>query len=246
MTNNNQDKTLVVFDTNKLIKSLEGENDYSVFDPKGDIKRLQDFIQKHNLQEKILIGLPEIVLKEYCKKRKDDFEAKLSKTKYFLSKIKNLHVCDVDNISLPQEDFDYESHISNKVYEKVRDPKESVTLVPLKKEDYFNIFEKVLNKAVNHEKPFQEKGDKGFKDAIIFETLKNFQKKNEYAKVILFTDNVEDFSGSVPEDFSKHTGNFLDIESNYQMLEQELYDVYHIIIDHSEVFKYLKTEYFED
>jgi rRNA pseudouridine-1189 N-methylase Emg1 (Nep1/Mra1 family) len=90
MTNDNSEKTLIVFDTNKLQNTLDGEFDYSTFEPKGDLKRLKEFIVKNNLQDKILIGLSEVVLGEYCNHRNKDFKIKLDQFRRLCSKMKNV------------------------------------------------------------------------------------------------------------------------------------------------------------
>ena len=244
MTTNNSEKTLIVFDTNRLQTTLDGEHDYSLFDPKGDIKRLKDFISKNNLSDKILIGFSDVVLQEYCNHRKKDFASKLDQCKKLCSKMKNLEDCDFDNIKFPEDSFDYGSYLSNKIKETISNPENSFILIPLDEEKHSEVFKKILDRAINHKKPFDERGDKGFKDSIIFESLVEFQIKNNFAKVILFTGNLKDFPEELREEFSKLTEKLLDVEANYDLLEQSLEGIYRILIKYPKLLEYLKSDYF--
>ncbi len=240
----NSERTLIIFDTNNLQNTLDGESDYSTFDPKGDIKKLRDFISKNNLQDNIIIGLSEIVLKEYCNHRKTDFIKKLDQFKQLHSKMKNLSCINFDNITFPPDNFDYGNYIYDKIREIVSNENSIFILIPIEEEKCGEIFKKILYKSINHIKPFDERGDKGFKDAIIFESLINFQIKNNYAKVILFSKDLG-FSEELRWEFSRLTGKFLDIESNYELLEQNLMGVYHLIVKYPELLNHLKTDYFK-
>jgi uncharacterized protein (DUF1330 family) len=81
---------------------------------------------------------------------------------------------------------------------------------------------------------------------MIFESLIEFQKKNNFAKVILYTGNLKDFAEELSDEFSRLTGRLLTIESNYQLLEQTLEGVYRIIIRYPDLLRHLKTDYFKD
>ena len=245
MTTNNSEKTLIVFDTNRLQTTLDGEHDYSLFDPKGDIKRLKDFIIKNNLGNKILIGFSDIVLREYCNHRKEDFNSKLNQCKTLCSKMKNLENCSFDNVEFPEDSFDYGNYLLDKVQKTISNPENGFVLISLDEEKHSEVFKKILDRAINHKKPFDERGDRGFKDSLIFESLVGFQIKNNFAKIILFTGNLKDFPDELKEEFSKSTGKLLGIESNYDLLEQTLERVYRILIKYPKLFEYLKSDYFK-
>jgi len=245
MVKDNSEKTLIVFDTNKLQNTLDGESDYSIFDPKGDIKRLKEFISKNNLQDKILIGLSEIVLKEYCNHRKREFGIKLDQCKKILSKMKNLENCNFEDIQFPGNSFNYGDYIHQKIKEQISKSNNGFIIIPVKEEKYKSIFKRVLDRAINHKKPFDERGDRGFKDAIIFESLVEFQLAHKFVKIIFFSDNLRDFSEELIREFSQLTGRLLEIESNYDLLEQTLEEIYRIIIKYPKLLEHLKEDYFE-
>ena len=130
--------------------------------------------------------------------------------------MKNLEECDFDNIKFPEDSFDYGSYLSNKIQETISDSGNNFILIPLDEEKHSEVFKKILNRAISHKKPFDERGDKWFKDSIIFESLVEFQIKNNFAKVILFTSNLKDFPEELREEFSRLTEKLLDVEANRQ------------------------------
>ena len=57
-----------------------------------------------------------------------------------------------------------------------------------------NIFHSIIEKALNHKKPFTAEGDRGFKDALLLETALKFMCDKKEDTLLLFTRD-KDFEG---------------------------------------------------
>ena len=68
------------------------------------------------------------------------------------------------------------------------------------------IFRNVTTRALYHQKPFPPEGDKGFKDAVILETVRNFMVGKNSDMFLFFTRNANDFKGvsDLPENIKIH------------------------------------------
>jgi hypothetical protein len=233
-------KTLVILDTNKIRANFEWEMDYSNFEPKGDFIKITEWVEQNRLQGLVTVGLPEIVVEEVVENRRANFEKELGFLKASLKKLENISCCDFSRIVLPKQDFDYRLFIRKKM-EEYMGTKPYVTFLRLNKENHSKTLEKIMKKALLKKKPFNDSG-KGFKDALIWETLLNFRDMNRYNNVFLLTEdrNFESLQGEFAKTFSKD----LRLEIDTTTLIVELEKIYGLYVDYPELIRYLKTEYF--
>ena len=66
----------------------------------------------------------------------------------------------------------------------------------------------LLKRAINKNKPFigeNSSSDKGFKDAVLWESIIEYAKKTKSKRFILFTKNVQDFPKEPEDEFEKTT-----------------------------------------
>ncbi|HEC88902.1 MAG TPA: DUF4935 domain-containing protein [Thermoplasmata archaeon] len=239
-----RDKTLVILDTNKIRSNFEWESDYSNFEPKGDLLKLIDFIEKHNLQEVLFLGIPDIVLKEVINARCDNFKKQVNRIKSDMKKLETMPCCDFSQVGLPEEDFDYREFIKKKIDDFISS-KKFILILELKKELYAEVLELLIEKATQKKKPFNEHG-RGFKDALIWETILNFEDINSYSSVFVLSENKKDFDYGLKEEFKKKFSKELDFEANTDALIASLENIYGLYIRYPAVLSHLKTDYFED
>jgi hypothetical protein len=233
-------RTLVILDTNKVRANFEWEKDYSNFEPKGDFIRIIDWIEQNRLQGLVAVGLPEIVVEELVANRCANFDLELERLKSSLKKLGNLSCCNFLGIVLPGEGFDYRQFFENKIEGYIA-AKPFLIILKLDKEARGKTLEKVTKKALFKAKPFDDSG-RGFKDALIWETILNFKDMDGYHSVFLLTDD-SDFD-LLQEEFAKAFSKDLQRESDTTTLIVELEKIYGLYVDYPELVRYLKTEYF--
>ena len=85
-----------------------------------------------------------------------------------------------------------------------------------------NLFDKILEMAINKYPPFKKgKSDPGFKDAIIYKSLQDFNENNkEYDKYVLVTGDSEFLNpdNNLKKNFSKDGSSKLEIVNNKEII----------------------------
>ena len=233
-------RTLVILDTNKVRANFEWEKDYSNFEPKGDFIKIIDWIEQNRLQGLVALGLPEIVVEELVANRSANFDQELEQLKASLKKLENLSCCNFSRIVLPGKDFDYRQFFKNKM-EEYMGARPFLIILKLDKEAHGKTLEIVTKKAIFKSKPFNDSG-RGFKDALIWETILNFKDINEYHNVFLLTKDT-DF-GSLPGEFTEKFSKDLHLELDTTRLMVNLENIYGLYVKYPDLMRYLKTEYF--
>lgn len=233
-------RTLVILDTNKIRANFEWEKDYSSFEPKGDFVKIIEWIEHNRLHGLVTVGLPEMVVEEVVENRSANFDQELERLRSSLKKLENLSSCDFSGIVMPGEDFDYRQFFRKKIGEYLGG-KPFVIILKLEKAAHGKTLEKVMKKALSKAKPFDNSG-RGFKDALIWETLLNFGDINGYHDVFLLTEDsgFESLQGEFGKTFSKD----LRMEYDTTTLIVDLEKIYGLYVAYPELVRYLKTEYF--
>jgi len=239
-----EDKTLVIIDTNKIRNNFEWESNYSKFEPKGDLLKLIDFIEKNNLQKHIFIGIPEIVLEEFINTRCENFKKIVDRLKTDIKKLETMPCCDFSKIILPGEDFDYREFIKKKTRKFIY-RKKFILILKLKKSNYKETLEILIEKATQKKKPFNESG-KGFKDALIWETILNLKDINKYSTIFVLSENKKDFNYKLKEEFMKKFSKELNLEVSTETLIVSLENIYGIYIKYPNILSHVKTDYFKE
>jgi len=236
-------KTLVVLDTNKVRNNFEWEKDYSSFEPKGDFIKLIEWVEKNKLNELVFIGLPEIVVEELVNTRCENFAEQLDNVKKGIKKLGGVSCFDFSKITLPTGEYDYNAFIKSKISEYI-ESKKFILILKLEKELYARTLELLIDKAVKKKKPFNE-GKKGFKDALIWETILNFKEVGNYFSIFVLSENEKDFDLDLQEEFKKKFSKDLNLEFNTDTLIVALENIYGLHIKYPELLSYLKTDYFK-
>ncbi|MEM3112769.1 MAG: PIN domain-containing protein [Candidatus Anstonellales archaeon] len=235
-------KTLVILDTNIIRNNLEWEKDFSVFEPRGDFLKLIEVIESSKLQNSIFVGLPEIVIEEFISNRSDNFKKQIEYLISSYEKLKKVPCFDFSKIVIPSDSYDYNRFIKNKINEYLKN-KPFIFVLNLEKKHYTKTLSTLMQKAVLKEQPFTD-GGKGFKDALIWEIILNFEQMDKYSHIFLLTENQRDFdnlSAKFNEKFSKE----LNLKANTTSLISNLEEIYGWRVKYSEMLSYLQSDYFE-
>jgi len=236
------DKTLIILDTNSII---EGKNNcviHSSFCSNSSFNEIQEFIEKNKIKDKIVFGIPEIVFEEHHFQRRKKFEEDLKYLKIRIKQFKKMDILEKGTFDLKfKSNFDYKNFLLNLIKES-----ENFILLRIPDEKRLETYEKVLNKAINHLRPFHKEGKKNFKDALIWECI-CCQDFRNYVWVIFLTFNPTDFPKN--NDFdeinnaSKCTGKIIHIVSKVEEVKQDLRQVYKLV--EKEIKRYI-LDYFKD
>jgi hypothetical protein len=181
---------LIIFDTNILNVQHTKKGDFTRFYFNTTFSTIMDKIEQIDMYEYIKIGIPSVVWSE-CKKQKiEDYYAKRLEVE---DKITKFHF---PNLSITySEDFknlDYEKYIEDCILEYKEDIKKR--MVPIVELDIpsVNKFHSIVNRAFKKIPPFEgkeTKSDKGFKDALLWESIVEYKENNPEVGIILYSDD---------------------------------------------------------
>ncbi|MDY4021400.1 PIN domain-containing protein [Staphylococcus borealis] len=161
----------IIMDTNYL--HLRDFKDYSKFELHNKYIDVQGRIERMDVTSLFKILIPEIVLEELKQQQLAKFREDFNNLNTLSNKFNNYNQF---NIELPKE-FDYERYLNQKLSEyKARN---SIETIKLKNDK--DTFTKIINKSIFKLPPFEgktNKSDKGFKDALIWETILEFAQHN--------------------------------------------------------------------
>lgn len=235
-----KNKTLIVFDTNFLLINKGKGSDYCSFEFNSEFGDIKEVIELNNFQEKIVLAIPKLVIEE-MKVLKLYFYSTES------SKINSTYVpfstLPKSTLNIPKKSPDYEGFLDNLVKEYLQ--KVSVEIIEYPPN---NCFLNIINRAISRKKPFfitGEHKDYGFKDVVIWESVLNYEKIDDFNKVIIMTrDNG--FDESCVEEFNMKHRKYMFVFNNSKEALLELSKDYGMILEDNEYLKFAKGEYFKD
>jgi len=240
-------ETIVYIDTNIIRNEQKWEKDFSQLNPKGIFSKLLDLVEIDNLRDKVDVGIPETVLLEFQKSKKENFSNCFSAFKNKIPLFEKMDCCDFTQLKLPEDDFDYQDYIK-KIIEDLNNDKNSIKLIEIKWDNSKELLQTIYNKAIDNKPPFEKnKGngkDKGFKDNLIWETIIQNAKETEYKNYFFLTENTNDFNSDLETEFEERVGKTIQILSTYNDIEKEL-NLLHALLDLDiKVKKHIEDEYF--
>lgn len=153
-----------------------------------------DFLGTNDLIDKCKLNFCRIVLNELSKQITDEYNKDLQIIKKFKSI--NEKTIEIEN--------DFINNIDLKIEEYIRGEKGNIIEIPITSESY----KKIIDRAINKKKPFcGDKGnsDKGFKDAIQWESIIKYAAKNKSKEYVLITENKNDFTEVLEKEFHEIT-----------------------------------------
>lgn len=174
-------KTKIVVDTN-VCHSGNRYCDFREFSLGKKIQTLIMWLDCLELSEKVKIILPEMVIKELEKQKIDQY---FEKKNDLLGKIKSNQFPDMQiNITMVDE-FDYKKYISEIINQVFKKNFYLERVMPFPK--YSN---RLIERAINKRQPFEgvnANSDKGFKDAVIWESILEYKEIHPQDNIILYS-----------------------------------------------------------
>lgn len=240
-------ETIVYIDTNIIRTEQKWEKDFSQLNPKGIFSKILDLVEIKNLRNKVDVGIPETVLLEFQKSKKENFTNIFSTFKNKIPLFEKMDCCDFTQFKLPEDDFDYQDYIK-KIIENLNNDKKSIKLIKIKWDNSKELLQTIYSKAIDNKPPFERnKGngkDKGFKDNLIWETIVQNAKETGYKNYFFLTENTNDFNSDLETEFEERVGKTIKIVSDYNEIEKEL-NLLHALLDLDiKVKKHIEDKYF--
>lgn len=236
-------ETIVYIDTNILRTEQSWEKDFSKLNPKGIFTKLIDLIEIVVLKDKVDIGIPETVLFEFVKCKKNNFDSAFSNFRKKIPLFENMECCDFSQLKLPEDNFDYVDYF-NKLISELNSNKSSIKIIKLDWSESEQILKNLYDKVIYNKPPFEKNTDKGFKDNIIWETILLYSKNTDYRNYIFLTENTNDFIHELEKEFEERINKTIKILNTYDEIEDEL-TLLHSLLDFDiAVKKYITNDYF--
>ncbi|MBG9749810.1 PIN domain-containing protein [Bacillus thuringiensis] len=171
-------KTYIIFDTNILY--MRDYKDFSIFEINSIYAEVQGKIERNNVIDRFELMVPEITIKELFKQQLQSYSTHIETMKSSYLKFEQIYDIDLRI----DEKFDYENFLDKKKEQYISS--KAISILPICKEEKFV---RIVERALNKEAPFEgkdKKSDKGFKDALIWESLLEFAEMND-GEYIFFT-----------------------------------------------------------
>lgn len=205
--------TYIIFDTNILFKRSYDE--YSKFEFNELYNDIQGKIERHDVIDKFELYVPEISVQELFQQQLQSYEDNLKSIIDLYPKFENIYEIDLQIDEL----FNYQSFLEIKKNQYLK--KNDIKLLEICKEERFS---KIVERALNKQAPFEgkdKKSDKGFKDALIWESILEFAEKNT-GEYIFFTAD-KGFKGILENEFKNSTNQSLKIYSKEDRQKLDYY-----------------------
>ena len=230
------ERTLVLLDTNKARSILNGSPRYDGFDFGRDFKEMMTFIHENNLSDNVTFAITEMTLKELLIQKKKTYENDRENLISASSRLRNLETVSIPDFTLPDDSFDCITYLTPKFEAFLQE--NNIELIKIEAEKKALVLDSLIQNVIDVKPPFKlgknnNSSGHGFKDAVILETINHSRIINNYANVILLTDdndfnnceiNVDDINFKMTKSYADLIE---DLKSMYakQLLEKKYADL---------------------
>jgi len=187
-------KTLIVFDTNSLRSTDNGEVAYSFFAFGRPFQEIEKFIIEKKLSEDIHIAIPFWAIEELKDQKRRQYKTDIVDFQKLAKRLSGLP--HISELVLPEVEFDCSGYIEEQAQQFLST--KAIKLLEINEELANDVLRSMMVRVMkdeNKKAPFAHSGkykDAGFKDNIVWESLMNFDEVANYDK-ILFLSKDGDF-----------------------------------------------------
>ena len=185
MTLNNEVVYYLIFDTNVLFQAYEKKADFTSFSFNATYKNVIDMINQLDIYDQVILGIPSVVWNEMENQIIEKHDELLLNFKTTITKRAFPEYSIHENPTI-----NYPEYIKTKIKEykeEISGGLNEVIEVPIASN---NRFESIINRAFSKLPPFEgknKKSDKGFKDALLWESVLEFALKCPKSKIIYYS-----------------------------------------------------------
>ena len=198
--NSNSQEYFVIFDTNTLYHSYEKKTDFSSFSFSGTYENVIGFINQLDIYERVTVVIPDVVWKEMeCQ----IIEAHQTKIIEFRDRTRKYLFPEI--VLEDKGDINYSDYIHPIIEAYKTNLASDINIVidlPIASEVRYR---SIVKRAFEKRPPFEgkdKKSDKGFKDALLWESIMEFAAQHNTAKFIYYSkDNI--FGKELEDEFSE-------------------------------------------
>ncbi len=194
----------LIFDTNALFQAYEKKADFTTFNFNATFDNVIDMINQLDIYNQVTIAIPSVVWSEMEKQIIEKHDELLVAYKNMISKKRFPEYAIYEN-----PEINYSEYIKTKIEEYKKEISEGlneVIEIPIASN---NRFESIVNRAFSKLPPFggkDKKSDKGFKDALLWESVLEFALKYRNSKIIYYSkDNA--FGEYLLKEFAENISN---------------------------------------
>lgn len=204
--------SVIIFDSNVLYINYDKGGDFTKFYFNRTFDNLIDYIQEIDMYEHISLMIPNVVWNEMKKQKIDAFDIKSEELKNKLTKI------NLPNLIVNETVIDYSEYLE----------KEIVNYKNLLADNLINIsdlelpsmvkFSNIINRAFEKRSPFEgkmTKSDKGFKDALLWESILELKEKDPSVRIIFYCKDGK-FDNTLKEEYESMYDDEIEIFNNEQ------------------------------
>ena len=175
----------LIFDTNVLFQEYDKKANFTAFSFNATYQNVIDMINQLDIYNQVVLAIPSVVWHEMEKQIIEKHDESLLKYKTAISKriFPEYTVHENSVINYPEyikaKIVEYKSSLSNEVNKVIELPIASNRR-----------FDSIVNRAFSKLPPFEgkdKKSDKGFKDALLWESILEFALKNPNSKIIYYS-----------------------------------------------------------
>jgi len=227
MALSNQVEYYLIFDTNVLFQAYEKKADFTSFSFNATYNNVIDMINQLDIYSQVIVGIPSVVWNEMKNQIIEKHDELLSKYKDTISKRQFPEYSIHENSKI-----DYPEYIEAKIRqykEELSSGINTITEIPIASN---NRFESIVNRAFSKLPPFEgkdKKSDKGFKDALLWESVLEFALKHRNSKIVYYSkDNafgkflLNEFTESVSDSSLFICKNESDVKTQLEAWAKEI------------------------
>lgn len=185
MSSSNEITYCLIFDTNALFQAYEKKADFTTFSFNSTFENVIDMINQLDIYNQVTVAIPSVVWNEMEKQIIEKHDELLSTYKSMISKKRFPEYSIQEN-----PDINYPEYIKNKLTEYKKEISVGLNKVIELPIASNNRFESIINRAFSKLPPFEgkdKKSDKGFKDALLWESILEFSLTYRNSKIIQYS-----------------------------------------------------------
>lgn len=185
MTLNDDVRYYLIFDTNVLFQAYERKADFTSFSFNSTYENIIDMINQLDIYSQVVLVIPSVVWGELEQQIIEKHDELLSK---YISTIKHKVFPEYSIKENPP--IDYSEYIKTKIKEYKSDIQQGMSKVIEIQNASNSRFRSIIDRAFSKRPPFEgkdKKSDKGFKDALLWESILEFALNQPKSKIIYYS-----------------------------------------------------------
>lgn len=227
MSSNSEMSYYLIFDTNALFQSYEKKADFTAFSFNATYGNVIDMINQLDIYSQVILAIPSVVWTEMEKQIIEKHDELLVLYKSTITKKLFPEYSIVENAGI-----DYPQYIKKQIESYKAEIKGSINKVielPIASKGRY---QSIVNRAFNKMPPFEgreKKSDKGFKDALLWESILEFASNHLNARIIYYSrDNafgeflLKEFEASIPNSTLSICKNENDVKEQLESWAKEI------------------------